>query len=166
MSQSMFGGSTSYENQSIQDITEDIKKWIGLTEEIKIIIIKNKSIVEKTDFWDRVGTNFKITISETIKYLDEFLPDFNLLNRSLQKGKITKKEVNTLKSIGEKSIEFNKKYLITFKRDGAEWRDYENENFRYIEEIYNKGKDYFVTLEDASNAADSLLDFIWKSNYY
>lgn len=160
MSQSMIGGSTSYENQSIQDITEDIKKWIGLTEEIKIIIIKNKSIVEKTDFWDRVGTNFKITISETIKYLDEFLSDFNLLNRSLQKGKITKKEVNTLKSIGERSIEFNKKYSSTFNRDGAEWRDYGNKNFRYIEEIFIEGIDYFATLEDASNAADRLLEFI------
>lgn len=35
MAQGIFGGATSYEEQSLADIDSDIQKWIEYTEEIK-----------------------------------------------------------------------------------------------------------------------------------
>ena len=78
---------------------------------------------------------------------------------SIQEDKVTERDVRLLRKIGERAVEFNHEYGRTYKED-SDWRDYGNPDFTVIEDLYAKGRDYFVTLQDASNASARLDDYI------
>lgn len=85
MAQGIFGGATSYEEQSLQDILNDIVSWIQYTTDKKAFILAQKSIVEKSGFWDKIAFDFQMTILSTITYFDTILYDLNLVKLSLEK---------------------------------------------------------------------------------
>lgn len=86
MAQGIFGGATSYEEQSLQDILDDIVSWIQYTTDKKAFILAQKSIVEKSGFWDKIAFDFQMTILSTITYFDTILYDLNLVKLSLEKN--------------------------------------------------------------------------------
>lgn len=162
MAQGIFGGATSYEEQSLQDILDDIVGWIQYTADKKTFILAQKSIVVKSGFWDKIAFDFQMTILTTITYFDTILYDLNLVELSLVKNCITEKEVNLLRNIGIKAISYNHEYGRTYREDKGDWHEYGNPNFKEVEKIYGKGRDYFVTMQDACNAASRLEDYMEK----
>lgn len=163
MAQGLFGGATSYESQSIKDILEDINNWIGYTEEILKLIQEGTAHLKKCKFWDQIPFGFQMTLLSTITCQNTYLNDFTIIKESIIADKITKREVALLKKIGLKASEFNKEYGKTYKEEYM-WKDYENSDFRVAEDLYAKGRDFFVTLQDASNASNRLEDYISELN--
>lgn len=162
MAQGIFGGATSYEEQSLQDILDDIICWIKYTTDRKSFILTQKNMVENTGFWDKIAFDFQMTILTTITYFDTILYDLSLVKSSLEKNRITENEVNLLRNIGLKAISYNTEYGRTYREEKRYWHDYGNPDFRKVEEIYGKGRDYFVTMQDACNAAARLEDYMEK----
>lgn len=162
MAQGIFGGATSYEEQSLQDILDDIIGWIQYTTERKEFILAQKSIVEKSGFWEKIAFDFQMTILTTLTYFDTILYDLNLIKLSLEENHITEKEVNLLRNIGIKSNSYNTEYGRTYREDKRYWHEYGNPAFKEVEKIYGKGRDYFVTMQDACNAAARLEDYMEK----
>lgn len=162
MAQGIFGGATSYEEQSLQDILDDIVGWIQYTTDNKSFILSQKSIVEKSGFWDKIAFDFQLTILSTISYFDTIIFDLNIIKTAFTGNRITEKEVKLLRNIGVKAISYNHEYGRTFREDKRDWHDYGNPDFREVEEIYGRGRDYFVTMQDASNAAARLEDYMEK----
>lgn len=164
MAQGLFGGLTSYETQSLQDIFEDIEKWIGLTNEIEKLVVDRYTKLQNCGFWNKIPFNFQHTIGSTIRYFNTIKYDFSLIKDAIEKDYITEKEVNLLRTIGHEAGSFDIDYGKTYKEDLHKWSDYDNPDFRLAEEIYNHGRGYFVTLRDASNAAHRLEDYMTKGN--
>lgn len=162
MAQGIFGGATSYEEQSLQDILDDIIGWIQYTTERKEFILAQKSIVEKSGFWEKIAFDFQMTILTTITYFDTILYDLNVVKLSLEENRITEKEVNLLRNIGIKANSYNTEYGRTYREDKRYWHEYGNSDFKEVEKIYGKGRDYFVTMQDACNAAARLEDYMEK----
>lgn len=162
MAQGIFGGATSYEEQSMQDILDDIIGWIKYTTDRKSFILTQKSIVEKSGFWDKIVFDFQLTVLTTITYFDTILYDLNLVKSSLEVNHITEKEVNLLRNVGLKSSSYNTEYGRTYREEKRYWHEYGNPDFKEVEKIYGKGRDYFVTMQDACNAAASLEDYMEK----
>lgn len=162
MAQGIFGGATSYEEQSLQDIFDDIVGWIQYTTDKKSFLLSQKSIVEKSGFWDKIAFDFQLTILSTISYFDTIIFDLNIIKTAFTENRITEKEVKLLRNIGVKAISYNHEYGRTFREDKRDWHDYGNPDFREVEEIYGRGRDYFVTMQDASNAAARLEDYMEK----
>lgn len=162
MAQGIFGGATSYEEQSLQDILDDIIGWIQYTTERKEFILAQKSIVEKSGFWGKIAFDFQMTILTTITYFDTILYDLNVVKLSLEENRITEKEVNLLRNIGIKANSYNTEYGRTYREDKRYWHEYGNSDFKEVEKIYGKGRDYFVTMQDACNAAARLEDYMEK----
>lgn len=79
MVQSMFGGETSYKIQSLKDIQDDIDRWIQYTTETKAFVIRQKSIVEESGFWDNIEYNFLAIVYKTICYFETILYDLDLV---------------------------------------------------------------------------------------
>lgn len=159
MAQGLIGGATSYEEQSLQDILVDIEKWLFYTEQIKDYILYKKDELIRTKFWNKIPYNFQLTINASILYFDTITYDLSIIKNAIEKNDITDREVKLLNNIGRKSLEYNGEYPMTFKGD-AYWHEYGNPDFKAAEEIYCKGRDYFVTLQDASNAACRLGDYM------
>lgn len=162
MAQGIMGGLTSYEEQSLPDILRDISNWIHYTSERKAFMLKQKDELAKSKYWEKIPFDFQLTIITSISYFDTIIHDLELVKRSIEKNRITKREVVLLRNIGIKAVEYNREYGKTYKEDRRYWHDYGNPDFIIAEEMYGKGRDYFVTIQDTANAAYRLEDYMEK----
>ncbi|MBZ2406448.1 hypothetical protein [Liquorilactobacillus hordei] len=158
MVQGIFGGGTSYEGQSISDIQQDVNSWKIYTENIRSQITEEKEALVKNGFWNKISWDFQQTINASIFCFRTFLSDFQIIESALEENSISEREVKLLKKIGKNAFEFNHNYGKHFK-EGYEWHDYGNPEFEIAESIYQHGRDFFVTLQDAINAAGRLEDY-------
>lgn len=161
MAQSIFGGGTSYEEQSLADILEDIERWLKYTEVTKQRISEWLEKSKSNGFWAKVDCDFQLTIYSSLSYFKTIISDLYIVKEAIIFEKITEREVVLLKKIGRKSSEYNIEYGKTYKRN-ERWHDYGNPDFRVIEDMYAKGRDYFVTLQDAGNASSRLEDYMQR----
>lgn len=162
MAQGIIGGATSYEEQSLIDILEDINCWLSYTEKKKAFIHSKKQELMEKNYWRNVPFNFQLTINRTLSYFDTIIHDLNLIKIAIEKHCITMKEIILLRNIGSKAMLYNIEYPKTFKEDSLCWPEYEKPDFMIAEELYEKGRDYFVTMQDAANAACRLEDYMEK----
>ena len=163
MGQGLIGGATSYEEQSLSDILGDINRWLQYALDSKSLIIEYKEQLED-DYWNKIPWNFKLTILSTLTYLDTILYDLSLIKTAIIDNNITTKEVNLLRNIGINASKKNVEYGQTYNEHNCFWHDYENPQFRIAEKIYCEGRDFFVTLIDAGNAAHRLEDYMEKGH--
>ncbi|MDN6162322.1 MAG: hypothetical protein L0I79_06065 [Atopostipes sp.] len=159
MVQGKIAGSTSYEDQTCEEIKDDIKKWCEYANQINVEITSRKTDLKNTGYWNSIPYNFKQTILNTLQITRTFMEDFKLVITSVEEGVITEKETNLLRRIGKKAGELNIEYAQTYKED-INWPDIENPNFPIIKKIYEEGRDFFASLQDAANAAYRLEDYM------
>ncbi len=69
MAQGMFGGFTSYEIQSLQDILEDIEQWIELTNEKEELITTQYRKLKNCGYWNKIPFNFQSTVQQQFTIL-------------------------------------------------------------------------------------------------
>lgn len=162
MAQSIIGGATSYEEQSLIDILEDINRWLPYTENKKDFMYSKKQELVERNYWDNIPYDFQLTIDSTLSYLKTIIYDLTLVRTAIENHSITKKEVTLLRNIGLKAITYNREYPKTFAEERASWHEYGKLDFMIAEELYGKGRDYFVTMLDAINAALRLEDYMEK----
>lgn len=162
MAQGIFGGATSYEEQSLQDILQDINAWVDYTVNKKQYILEQQKLLQQSGFWDKIAFNFQATIITTISYFDTVIFDLNIVKAAIENSCIKEKEIKLLKNIGKKAREYNREYGETYKEDLRFWCDYGNPDFIVAEQVYGRGRDYFVTMQDAGNAAARLEDYMEK----
>lgn len=159
MSQGLFGGATSYEEQSLDDILEDVNRWLEYTRETQEFFRCSKSNAVQSGFWEKTGYNFKLLLELSSKYFNTIVHDLELVKGCIETDTITKREVTLLHKIGKKSVELNEEYGRTYHNDYF-WQDYGNLDFAVVENMYANGRDFFVTLQDAGNAACRLEDYM------
>lgn len=159
MAQGIIGGGTSYEGQSVKDVLSDINLWIEYTESTLKTLEENILYLKTRGFWNKIPFNFQMTLTSTIKCQETNLHDFAIISESICKDSITKKEVSLLWKIGTNAIEFNAEYGRNYNEECG-WKDYGNHDFKVAENSYADGRDYFVTLQDATNASSRLEDYI------
>lgn len=162
MAQGLLGGMTSYEVQSLQDILSDIECWLQYASETKSFLTQNMQTAIRSRFWYKVGAEFQMEIEESIIYIGTLLHDMGMVKKAIEDDTVTEREVQLLSSIGWKSVEFNGNYGKTY-HNGYMWQDHGNPDFEVVEEMYKVGRDFFVTLQDAGNAAYRLQDYITRS---
>lgn len=91
MVQGMFAGGTSYEDQSLENIYDDIKNWIKYTRETEAVLILNKSAVKNSEFWNKIEYNFRAIIDKAIRYCGVIIHDLELVKDAIERNCITEK---------------------------------------------------------------------------
>lgn len=161
MAQSCIAGGTSYENQSISDIVEDIKRWIEYSDSVRLEFEKALIKVKGTEFYKKVPFDYKAMMFEVPNICKTNADDFRIVLDAIENRAITNEKVNLLWKIGKRAhlnFEDNKKYFKL--RDDGYWHEYDNPEFRIIENLYATFGDYCATLWDVTNAASRLRDYI------
>lgn len=159
MAQGFFGGMTPYEDQSLKEIQMDINQWMSYAEEIQAYFKDNIRTLQDNNYLNNIPYNLMCVFRETIRKTETFLYDFGTISNSISVGRITQKDVTLLKNIGSVSFKTNREYGMTYHEE-TRWHDYDNSDFRLAEQLYQKGRDFFVTLQDAANAAARLGDYV------
>lgn len=103
-----------------------------------------------------------MTVLSSISFFQTIIDDLNLVISAIDQNNISAREINLLRKIGQNSINYNvNDYPKSFKgHDNYSWHDYGNPDFHNIEDMYAHGRDFFVTLQDATNAASRLEDYM------
>lgn len=161
MAQCFMAGMTSYENQSLSDISEGITHWITYSEETKNDIHELLSKLKDTAFYSHIPYDYKAMIHEMPRICQTNIDDFKRTLEAIQAHTLTQGNVDLFWKIGTRAIENgndNKKYYKS--RDDGYWHDYGNPEFKMVEDIYAMFGDYCATLWDVTNAASRLKDYI------
>ena len=154
MAQGLFGGCTDYRGQSLDDIFKDVEFWIQYAVDVKTFMTDGKNQLTSGSIWNKIPWNFRMIMEESMLYFDTILSDLELIKGRITSDSITKREVSLLNTIGIKSREYNIDY-------GKYWHeDDRNGDNEVAEKMYAKGRDFFVTLQDARNAAERLEDYM------
>ena len=154
MAQGLLGGCTDYRGQSLDDIFKNVEIWIDYAVEVKAFLVDGKNQLKSKSLWDEISWNFQSIMESSILYFETILSDLELIKERIISDSITKREVNLLNTIGIKSREYNIDY-------GKYWHeDDRNGDNKIAEKMYAKGRDFFVTLQDAVNAAERLSDYM------
>jgi len=163
MAQGAFGGSSRYDNQSLEDIVKDINVWIGFCSDTLGLFNETIPKLKENKYYDVVPFNLQALFEVTTRDLPTFISDFNSILESISQDRIYMRDVRLLKNIGKYSIENNSTYGRIYHEALGDWRempDYNDPNFNAVERLYGDGRDLFVTLMDASNAAERLRDYM------
>jgi len=163
MVQGIIGVMTPYEDQSLKDIQIDINRWQAYTNQIKTLFEETLNTLKNRNYLQKIDFDVLNMFTNTIQTTNTFLDDFNRINQSISKGDITQVEVKLLNNIGEIAVKNNTFYGKTFHSNN-DWHNYDdmnpNSNFRLAEKLYQEGRDFFVTLQDAHNASSRLKDYV------
>lgn len=160
MSQGLIIGGTDYQNQTINDIINDIENWINYSKKIEIFFEENIQYLKETKYWiENVPFNFRIWCEKVISICRTFNTDFNIVLIDIRKNFICSKTINLMNNIGKMSHENYDNFRKAYKEDHI-WKDYGNNLFKQVEELYASASDYFGTLFDVNNASNRLKDYM------
>lgn len=161
MAQSFLAGMTSYENQSLNNIAEDIAIWIKYSEDSKTEIIKKLSELKKTEFYKKIPYDYLTMIHEMPMICQTNIDDLHQTLQAIQINTITSQNVDLFRKVGVRAIKNGEDNKKCFKlREDGYWHDYGNPEFHMVEDIYATFGDYCATLWDITNAASRLKDYV------
>lgn len=163
MAQGLIGGATSYKVQSLKDILNDIFNWIEMTRKEKEFLFQCRYELAKNNYWDSIPADFVLTLEASLQYMETILEDLESIYIKIKDNIISEREVKLLKSIGLESRHFNIEYGKNYHKYYM-WHNYKDPNFKIAEKMYQKGRSFFVTMQDAANASGRLEDYMSKEN--
>ena len=161
MAKGLAAGMTDYSHQSFKDILSDLineRRHLSVTIEN---LEKSKAISIENGYWaSKVPHNVRSNIAYTLKFCQTTEEEFDDIINGIQK-EVEEHHVNRLKSIADTASEIN----INI---GAAWhqeydnKDYGNEQFDIVEQMYFDAREAAVNLLDIDNLASRLKVFVGK----
>lgn len=160
MAQGLIAGFTSYENQSLSDIAGDIRKWIDYSNEIAGLIEITITEIKNTDFYRKIHCDYIGFIYDAIRICKTNVEDLEIVLRSIENHTLTESDVELFFKIGKRAVANSDDNKRCYKSGDERWHDYEDMNFKKIENIYAEFGNYSATLWDVTNAAVRLKDYV------
>jgi len=162
MAQGLIAGATNYDEQSLLDIKSDIESWVSYSLKIQNFFETTINELKSQDYWDsKVPYNFQSFCVGVPTICKTFCSDFEIILDSIKNDRITQREINLMKKIYKVSKENEEYSWKSFKdQNDGYWYDHGNPLFKKVESMYAKGRDYFVTLRDISNAVSRMEDYM------
>lgn len=163
MAKSMFGGMTDYSHQSFDDILSDLKEELRQTIGFRDYINTNIEHLESSSYWPKkINIDFVNSVRYALHFYNTTISEFQSLLKEMP-IEVKKYHVKQLENIGRVAREIN------FDM-GKVWhqlylkKDYGEDYFLHVENLYADTRDLAVRLQDMSNIADRLNDFIGKTS--
>lgn len=162
MVRSIFGGGTDYSHQSFEGMEQDLIVWIQYTTEDIKTIKDHIDTLQLSGYWDRVDFDFKGIVSYALKFYDTALKELIAITKEMQ-HEVRIDHYKRIKSIGENAIRLNHDFGQIWHKD-YENKEYGNDQFMIVENIYVVGRNRAISLQDLQNLSDRIKDFIGKKN--
>ena len=166
MTQGIIAGMTDYSDQNLSDIAEDISSWIEYCEKTKEKFESNIAAIKKEGLWESTVPydfqNFCLNLPETC---ETYIHDFKIVLKSVEIDCITQREIKLMRNLWEKAHENERWCVEAYKYSEPDgWCDFGTPEFEKIEELYAKGRDFYVTMFDTGNVAARMEDYMKKDN--
>lgn len=161
MAKSLLGGMSDYSHQSLEDIINDLDYDYRNTSAFINMIVENKEILEKNNYWNNdVPFAFKAMIEYALKHYKTAQSELKEIKASIENS-VEKHHVTRLSSLAKNAHEINIDLGKVWHQQ-YENKEYGDENFSIVENIYADSRDMAVNMLDLSNIASRLKDFIGR----
>lgn len=154
---------TDYNHQSFADLIADLVEEKNRTIEFRNEIQKNLDTLNSNSYWrENVPFDFRNIISYSITHFNTAISEFEDIVRDI-KLEVKEHHVKRLKKIYTVSQEINVNVGKIWHKEYG-YKNYGNEDFGLVEQIYCDTRDMAVNLLDTANIAERLHDFIGKTS--
>lgn len=163
MAESIFGGMTDYNNQSFDDILKALDNKRKQTILFRDEIIKNKCILETNLYWNNnVPLNFRCQVAYAIDHFDNVISEIDDILKDI-KYEVKKHHIKRLEKLSTIAQSINVDIGRIWNQEYDD-QDYDNPDFKIVEQIYCDTRDMAVNLLDVSNISKRLNDYVGKSD--
>ncbi len=159
MTQGFCIGMTDYSNQSIEDVKEDIIKWISFVDDSLTKVQTWEKQINIPSVKQKISMNFFSEIYRFYRTCKTFNRDFNEVLDALNKRKLYMKHIKLFENISSVASNDLQRLNIMFNND-TDWHEYGASWYQTAEDIYSEIGDLLGTLIDSGNAAKRLEDYI------
>jgi hypothetical protein len=161
MAKGLLAGMTDYNHQSFEDIIGDLEKERKNTIAFKNQIEQNIDILKQNGYWDNsVPFDFKSIVAYSLRHFNTVISEFSDLEKDLV-NEVQQNHLKRLRKIANVAQEINVDIGKIWHQQYGN-KDYGNDSFRIVEDIYADTRDMAVNLLDMENIAERLDDFIGK----
>jgi hypothetical protein len=162
MAKGLIGGMTDYNHQSFSDILDDLNDEKKRTNEFKVAITENVDKLKINSYWDKVPYDFKSIVAYSLRHYNTSIEEFDDIAKDIQ-VEVKEHHVRRLHKIAHVAHEINVD-IGKIWHQGYDDKDYDNNDFRVVEQIYCDTRDMAVNLLDVANISDRLKDFNGRQN--
>jgi len=159
----MIAGMADFSHKTLDDVFKELEGELNWLEYTQNLLTTNQKTLIDNGYWDNVNSDFKGLISYALKFYDTCSHEIReILSEILTEVQFH--HVARLQRMSITSEELNFRFGDVWKQDYKP-KDYGNENFELVEQMYAKGRDMAVDMMDLSNVAERVKDFVGKKNY-
>lgn len=163
MAKGLLGGMTDYNHQSITDILNDLEAEQNRTISFKAAIEKNIQTLVDNSYWTtEVSFDFKNIISYSVRHFQTAISEFDDIRKDLL-IEVKEHHIKRLNKISQVAQEINVDIGRIWHQEYHD-KEYGQQNFGIVEDIYADTRDMAVNLLDTANIAERLQDYIGKQN--
>jgi hypothetical protein len=159
----MIAGATDFSHQTLVDIVKELEGDLSWLESTQNLLITHRKTLIDNGYWDNVNSDFKGLIAYALKFYDTCIKEIREILAEMP-TEIQPHHVARIQRLFTTADELNFRFGDVWHVDYRS-KDYGNENFRLVEQMYAKGRDMSVDMLDLSNVAARLKDFVGKKNY-
>lgn len=157
MAKGLLGGMTDYSHQSFSDILNDLNEEKRRTIGFREAILENKAKLEAKSYWSRVPSDFKSMVAYALRHYGTAIEEFEDIEKGIQ-VEVEDHHVRRLRKIAEVAQKINVDIGQIWHQKYDD-KDYEDPDFRIVEQIYCDSRDMAVNLLDTANISERLMDF-------
>lgn len=165
MAKGLIGGMTDYSHQSFNDIISDLESEKVYTIAFITIIEEEIEKANENKYWDnKVPHVFKYIVAYSIKHYRTTVTELGEIVEEI-KNEVQEHHCRRLQRISKVADEINVEIGQVWNRKYDEKiKDYGEQDFRHVEQVYRDTRDMAVNLLDISNLASRLKDYIGRSS--
>lgn len=159
----MIAGMTDFSHQTLDDIVKELENNLDSLEYVQNLLTTHQKTLIDNGYWENVNGDFQDLIAYVMKFYDTCIKEIKeILSEML--SEIQQNHITRIQRMYKTADELNLQFGDVWHRDYKP-KEYGNENFRLVEQMYAKGRDMSVYMLDLSNVAERLKDFVGKKNY-
>ena len=160
MTQGFIAGCTNYQEQTLEDIREDIEWWIKYSKQTQIDFLETIEFLKAANYWcECVPFDFRIFCESVPNVCGTIINDLNIVIKDIDENEISSGTIKLMNNVCKIASTNEKRSWETYKND-SRWKNYDDQNFRSAETLYAAGRDFFVTLIDVGNAVARMEDYM------
>lgn len=160
MPRTISAGITNYSHQSLENILKDLENWYVNLKKIMPHLEFQKQILIANGYWEEVNSNFIQIYTRAFLLYTTALTEIIEIKEQIP-TEVQNNHVTRLNHIGIASYEISTDWDAVWHKD-VKPKNYEDQNFKILEDLYAESRDMAIDLINLSNASERLKDYVGR----
>lgn len=161
MPRGLIAGSTDYSHQTFEDMMLDLNEWIENLHNVQTLFNENIKKLKEVDYWKKVDCSFQSLVYYSLKFFITAESEISAISKEIQ-SEVKPHHIARIRKLYVTSAELDDDFGRIWHREYKD-KEYGEEYFDLVEDLYGEGRDMAVDMRDLSNLVGRLEDFIGRT---